>query len=121
MNCAVRSLLVVGLLLLINLVGSTTAMASWRCEGDLLSVERISGAVDPRGLVQELPNQLDGTLPGDGILLRWRELTFQLPRTNNAGTPSYTDGRWWWREEDPQHPEFFERRGEITRYSCEPA
>ena len=86
MNCAVRSLLVVGLLLLINLVGATTAMASWRCEGDLLTVERISGAVDPRGLVQELPNQLDGTLPGDGILLRWeveRSLRHRLCQTRH--------------------------------------
>ena len=121
MNSAVRLLVVVGLLLLINLAGATTAMASWQCEGDLLTVERISGAVDPRGLVQEMPNQLEGTLPGDGILLRWRALTLQLPRTNNAGTPSYTDGRWWWREEDSQHPEFFERRGEIKRYDCDPA
>ena len=111
MNSAVRLLVVVGLLLLINLAGATTAMASWRCEGDLLTVERISGAVDPRGLVQDMPNQLDGTLHGDGILLRWRALTLQLPRTNNAGTPSYTDGRWWWREDDSQHPEFFELRG----------
>ena len=114
-------LLAVGLLLLINLDVATTAMASWRCEGDLLTVERISGAVDPRGLVQDLPNQLEGTLPGDGILLHWRQLNLQLPRTNNAGTPSYTDGRWWGREEDSQHPEFFERRGDIKRYSCDPA
>ena len=55
MNSAVRLLVVVGLLLLINLAGATTAMASWRCEGDLLTVERISGAVDPRGLVQDMP------------------------------------------------------------------
>ena len=110
-----RLLLAVGLLLLINVVGATTATAAWLCEGEPLTVERISGAVDPRGLVQELPNQLDGTLPGDGILLYWRGITLQLPRTNNAGAPSYTDGRWWWREEDADHPEFFERRGEITR------
>ena len=121
MNCAVRSLLAVAFVFLIILVGATTASAAWRCEGDLLTVERISGAVDPRGLVQELPNKLDGTLPGDGILLHWRELTLQLPRTNNAGKPSYTDGKWWWREEDSQHPEFFERRGEILRYVCDPA
>lgn len=116
-----RLLLAVGLLLWINVVGATTATAAWLCEGDPLTVERISGAVDSRGLVQELPNQLDGTLPGDGILLYWRGITLQLPRTNNAGAPSYTDGRWWWREEDADHPEFFERRGEITRYSCDPA
>ena len=54
-----RLLLAVGLLLLINVVGATTATAAWLCEGDPLTVERISGAVDPRGLVQELPNQLD--------------------------------------------------------------
>jgi len=54
------------------------------------------------------------------VLLTWRDITLQLPRTNNAGTPSYTDGRWWWREDDPEQPEFFERRGSIIRHSCEP-
>ena len=55
------------------------------------------------------------------MLLSWRDVTLQLPRTNNAGVPSYTDGRWWWREEDPEHPEFLERRGQIIRHDCVPA
>ena len=90
------------------------------CDDDPLELELLRGAVDPIGLPDAIPNTLENTLPGDGVLLSWRGVTLQLPRTNNAGTPSYTDGRWWWREDDPDHPEFFERRGTIIRYSCEP-
>ncbi|AII43762.1 hypothetical protein KR100_10365 [Synechococcus sp. KORDI-100] len=94
--------------------------ADWLCDGDPLSIRRISGAVDISGLPDGIPNSAAGTLPGDGILINWRGVTLQLPRTNNAGTPSYTDGRWWWRAEDPDRPEFKERRGGITVYACEP-
>ena len=38
---------------------------------------------------------------------------------NNAGSPSYTDGRWWWRVADAASPEFLERRGSVIRYQCE--
>lgn len=65
-----------------------------------------------------IPNMADGTVPGDVVLLQWRGLTLQLPRTNNAGAPSYTDGRWWWQVEDPEHPDFRQRRGAIVSYSC---
>ena len=50
-----------------------------------------------------------------------RGVSLQLPRTNNAGTPSYTDGRWWWQALDPDRPEFSQRRGEVEHYSCERA
>lgn len=99
---------------------STGVSADWLCEGDPLSIEVISGAVDVTGLAEAIPNTVAGTLPGDLIRLRWRGMSLQLPRTNNAGRPSYTDGRWWWREEDPHHPEFKERRGEVIEYICEP-
>ena len=56
---------------------------------------------------------------GDGVLLRWRDVELQLPRTNNAGAPSYTDGRWWWRVVDESAPEFWERRGTVIRHHCE--
>ncbi|QNI42465.1 hypothetical protein SynA1528_01435 [Synechococcus sp. A15-28] len=94
--------------------------ADWRCDGDPLSVETVAGAVDPTGLPGGIPNTSAGTLPGDGVLIRWRGLTLQLPRTTNAGPPSYTDGRWWWRVEDPLRPEFLQRRGSIVAYDCEP-
>ena len=111
----------VAALLLLGLVSSAHPVAAdWRCDGDPLSIELLHGAVDPTGLLHELPNSSDGTVPGDTLLLRWRGVELQLPRTNNAGSPSYTDGRWWWRAEDPDHPEFRERRGAVVSYPCEP-
>ena len=98
--------------------------ADWLCDGDRLGLERVAGAVDVRGLAGGIPNSSEGTVPGDGILLSWRGTTLQLPRTNNAGAPSYTDGHWWWQAADPDHPDFAERKrggGEIARYRCEPA
>ena len=96
------------------------ANADWICDGEPLKAVRTAGAVDPTGLKQGIPNTLAGTLPGDGVLIRWKQLELQLPRTNNAGVPSYTDGRWWWRVEDSQHPEFLERRGSVITHLCEP-
>jgi hypothetical protein len=52
-------------------------------------------------------------------VLHWRKLSLQLPRTNNAGVPSYSDGRWWWQALDPDHPDFAQLRGNVERYSCE--
>ena len=98
----------------------SAANAEWICDGELLKADLIAGAVDPTGLEQGIPNTLAGTLPGDGVLIRWKQLELQLPRTNNAGAPSYTDGRWWWRVEDLQHPEFLERRGSVITHRCEP-
>jgi len=94
---------------------------NYLCDGDLLTAERTNLGQDAIGIVlAPIPNSADGTVPGDGILLHWRDISLQLPRTNNAGAPSYTDGRWWWRVEDPEHPEFRERKGTIETYRCEP-
>ena len=101
------------------LVVPQPSWADWMCEGDRLSVEITQGAVDLTGLKQGIPNTSEGTLPGDGVVLRWRDLELQLPRTNNAGSPSYTDGRWWWRVVDASAPEFWERRGSVIRHQCE--
>lgn len=106
------------LVLLVSLWPGSVA-ADWSCGGDPLSVETVAGAVDTTGLPGGIPNTSAGTLPGDGVLIRWRGLTLQLPRTNNAGAPSYTDGRWWWRVEDPLRPEFLQRRGSIVTYDCQ--
>jgi len=101
------------------LVSPQPSWADWICEGDRLSVEITRGAVDLTGLTEGIPNSSGGTLPGDGVVLRWRDLELQLPRTNNAGSPSYTDGRWWWRVVDASAPEFWERRGSVIRHQCE--
>ena len=103
------------LLSLVLLVGPAWAAGpeplqqeEYLCDGDPLQVQVFAGAVDAPGIP-----------PGAYVVLNWRGVNLQLPRTNNAGTPSYTDGRWWWRAADPQHPEFKQRRGSTLTYSCQ--
>ena len=108
-------------LLLVILPGVMPVSAAWICDGDRLTAEPIQLGRDAFGpMDQPIPNIADGTVPGDVILLSWRGVTLQLPRTNNAGAPSYTDGRWWWQVEDPEHPDFRQRRGAIVSYACSP-
>ena len=118
LNCAVQALTAALLALILFLVPQTPAAADWICDGDRLQIEPFRGAVDPTGLSDSIPNTLGDTFPGDGVLLTWRDITLQLPRTNNAGTPSYTDGRWWWQVEDAEHPDFRQRKGGIVSYAC---
>lgn len=87
------------------------------CEGDPLEARVFAGAVDAIGI----PNSTAGTPPGAFVVLQWRGVSLQLPRTNNAGAPSYTDGRWWWSPVDPDQPQFRQRRGTVQTYTCERA
>jgi hypothetical protein len=87
----------------------------YRCGGDLLLARAENGAVD----AVAIPNTSAGTPPGAFVLLTWRGTTLQLPRTNNAGPPSYTDGRWWWSLENPDQPRFLLRRGAIEAFPCQ--
>jgi len=87
----------------------------YRCDGDPLVATAHSGAVD----AADIPNSSAGTLPGAFIVLEWRGVSLQFPRTNNAGSPSYSDGRWWWQALDPDHPDFAQRRGDWESYACE--
>ena len=104
------------LLLALVVVPSWRAQASsYVCDGDALSATIDRGAVDAIGI----PNSVDGTVPGSFVVLEWRDLHLQLPRTNNAGPPSYTDGRWWWSPADPQQPQFRQRRGGVQTYRCQ--
>jgi len=89
--------------------------SSYICGGDPLEALANNGAVDAVGI----PNQAAGTVPGAFVVLRWRGVSLQLPRTNNAGAPSYTDGQWWWSLEDPQRPRFQRSRGTIETFPCE--
>jgi hypothetical protein len=91
------------------------AVVHYRCDGDPLEVQAFDGPVD----ADAIPNRSAGTSPGAFVVLQWRGLSLQLPRTNNAGVPSYTDGRWWWSPVDPDHPEFRQRRGSVQSFSCE--
>ena len=84
------------------------------CDGDPLVAYADNGPVDAQGI----PNTAAGTVPGATVVLEWRGQHLQLPRTNNAGPPSYTDGLWWWSLEDPEHPRFLRHRGAIERFSC---
>ena len=96
--------------------------AAWICDGDRLTAQPIQLGREAFGpMDQPIPNSAEGTVPGDVILISWRGVTLQLPRTNNSGAPSYTDGRWWWQAEDPDHPDFRQRRGGIVTYACSAA
>ena len=90
---------------------------AYRCDGTALIATLHSGDVD----AQSIPNSIDGTVPGAFVVLQGAELTLQLPRTNNAGAASFTDGQWWWSLEDPDHPRFLRRRGlgDIQTLVCE--
>ena len=85
------------------------------CAGEPLQASVYRGAVD----APAIPNSDGGTVPGGFIVLEWRGVRLQLPRTNNAGVPSYSDGRWWWSAEDPNHPTFQQRRSDVEQYACE--
>jgi hypothetical protein len=84
------------------------------CAGDPLIARVDNGAVDTLAI----PNVSGGTVPGAFVVLRWRDLSLQLPRTNNAGAPSYSDGKWWWSVEDPEHPRFLLQRGSVQSFDC---
>ena len=116
-----HSLILMVMLLVTPLGASAASPTEWLCDGDPLTLIPIEGSVDISGLPDSVPNIESGTVPGDGVLITWRGKTFQLPRTNNAGTPSYTDGRWWWRAAEPDHPEWKQRRGGFITYTCNPA
>jgi hypothetical protein len=121
-GCLAMTLSVLALLLTLTVFPATPALAaevaSYRCDGDLLVATSDNGAVDATGI----PNTMVGTVPGAFVVLRWRGLSLQLPRTNNAGPPSYTDGKWWWSLEDPAHPTFRLRGGGaglLQSFPCE--
>ena len=68
------------------------ALERYLCNGEPLQAEVHAGAVDAPGI------------------------------PNSAGSPSYSDGRWWWQAADPAHPAFAQRtggRGDLERYTCE--
>ena len=108
--------LVLVLLMLVSAPAAwaATAPEHFLCDGDGLEAMLHNGAVD----ASEIPNSEAGTVPGAFIVVQWRGLSLQLPRTNNAGIPSYTDGRWWWQAVDPDRPIFKEYRGSVKTYAC---
>ena len=122
-TCAALALLLV-LELLFTTFAPPAAMADsqpplehYRCAGDPLTTAFNAGAVD----AGSIPNTSGGTVPGAFLVLQWRDISLQLPRTNNAGAPSFSDGKWWWSLEDPDHPSFRLRRGlgDVETFACE--
>ena len=93
---------------------------TYRCDGDPLTALLVRGPVDD----PTLPDPSSAPVPvGGSVVLRWRDLSLQLPRTNNAGQASFSDGKWWWSLEDPTHPRFRLRQplGTIQDFVCEAA
>lgn len=122
-----RPLVTAAALLLVLAISIVRPLPAWGeagpdhflCDGVPLSAQIYGGAVD----AVAIPNTAGGTAPGAFVVLQWGAVSLQLPRTNNAGTPSFSDGKWWWSVEDPQHPTLQLRRGlgEVQRFCCEPA
>ena len=94
-------------------------LSRFLCDGDPLSAALERGAVD----AVDIPNSAGGTVPGSYVVLEWRQLRLQLPRTNDAGAPVFSDGKWLWSPEDPQHPLLRLRRpgGAVQSFPCEPS
>ena len=93
---------------------------TYLCDGDPLLAELVRGPMDDPAI----PDPSAAPVPvGGWVVLRWRELNLQLPRTNNAGEASFSDGKWWWSLEDPAHPRFRLRQppGEPREFACEAA
>ena len=91
---------------------------SYRCQGDPLTAQLLRGPLDE----PSIPDPSMAAVPVGGfVVLHWRQQSLQLPRTNNAGPASFTDGRWWWSLEDPAHPRFRQRLGfgQVVEIACE--
>jgi len=99
------------------LADSSEPPQAYRCDGEALIATVHRGAVDD----PTIPNRSGTTSPGAFVVLQWQQQTLQLPRTNNAGPPSFTDGKWWWSLVDPDHPDLRLRRsqGDVLQFSCE--
>ncbi len=89
-------------------------MENYVCAGDPLVATYDQGPVDADGL----PNTIYGTLPGSFVVLQWRDLKLQLPRTNIAKAPIYSDNKWMWILEDPQQPLLLLNQGGTSQYDC---
>ncbi len=91
------------------------------CDGEPLTATVERGAVDAVGI----PNSADGTVPGSFVVLEWRQVRLQLPRGNDAGAPVFSDGKWLWSPEDPEHPgqpllRLRRPGGDAQAFACEP-
>jgi len=91
---------------------------SYRCDGEPLTALLVRGAMDEA----TIPDPSNAVVPiGGYVVLQWQGISLQLPRTNNAGSASFTDGKWWWSLEDQDHPRFRLRGGlgAIQDFACD--
>jgi hypothetical protein len=98
-------------------LNSPTAQ-SYRCDGEPLTAMLQRGAMDEA----TIPDPSSAPVPiGGYVVLQWQGLSLQLPRTNNAGPASFSDGKWWWSLEDQDHPRFRVRRGlgDVQDFACD--
>ena len=97
---------------------NTPTVQSFRCDGEPLTARLERGALDEA----TIPDPSSSSVPiGGYVVLQWQGLSLQLPRTNNAGPASFSDGKWWWSLEDQDHPRFRLRRGlgDIQDFACD--
>ena len=97
---------------------NTPTAQSYRCDGEPLTALLVRGAMDE----PSIPDPSTAPVPiGGYVVLQWQDLSLQLPRTNNAGPASFSDGKWWWSLEDQDHPRFRLRGGlgDIQDFACE--
>ena len=97
---------------------NTPPVQTYRCDGEPLTAQLMRGAMDET----TLPDPSTASVPiGGYVVLQWHDLSLQLPRTNNAGPASFTDGRWWWSLENQDHPRFRLRSGlgDIQDFACD--
>jgi hypothetical protein len=99
------------------LADSSPKPVAYLCDGEPLEALLVKGGMDD----PTIPDPSTAPVPVGGfVVLQWRGLSLQLPRTNNAGPASFTDGKWWWSLEDPAHPRFRLRRGlgDVQDFRC---
>jgi hypothetical protein len=91
---------------------------SYRCDGEPLTALLVRGAMDEATIAD--PSSASVPI-GGYVVLQWQGISLQLPRTNNAGPASFTDGKWWWSLEDQDHPRFRLRSGlgAIQDFACD--
>jgi len=97
---------------------NTPPAQSYRCDGEPLTALLVRGAMDEA----TIPDPSGASVPiGGYVVLQWQGISLQLPRTNNAGPASFTDGKWWWSLEDQDHPRFRLRSGlgAIQDFACD--
>ena len=87
------------------------------CDGELLETTIYNNQNGIFTIVAPL-QEIDA---GGFVVLHWKELSLMLPRTFNTGETSFTDGKWWWSYEDPEHPQLRlrKRRGDIKDFKCD--